>query len=314
VKKTAISSPIYLEPTMCDKQTPTDFENSNTNWRERALQSVNRRQFGAMGAAGAAATLAACAGMDTASAGEGGLTESDVTIETLDGMVDAFFVRPASGKHPAIICWPDIAGLRDAFKMMARRTAAEGYAVLVVNPYYRDRPAPQFADFAEFRSGGWDQVGPWRATLNAEAIMSDTQKLVAWLDAQDSVDNARGIGAEGYCMGGPFTVWSVSADSSRVKTAASFHGGGLVTDDVNSPHKLLSPSNAAFLFAIAQNDDAKEPEVKGELRKAADDAGRPAQITVYTGDHGWTVLDSPAYSKEPAEQAYADKMALYSKL
>ena len=252
--------------------------------------------------------------MDGAAASGGGLVESNVTIETPDGTMDAFFVHPASGKHPAVICWPDIAGLRDAKRMMARRTAAEGYAVLVVNPYYRDSKAPQFADFAEFRAGGWDKVGPWRAKLTAEPIMSDAMALIEWLDAQDSVDPARGIGTEGYCMGGPFTVWTAAAVPARVGAAASFHGGGLVGDSPTSPINLLDTSQASHLIAIARNDDAKAPDEKDKLRAEATATGTPAQIEVYAGDHGWTVLDSPAYAKEAAEKAYADKMALYAKL
>ncbi len=299
---------------MCDKQTTAEFETTNANWREKAMEGLSRRQFGAMGAMGAAATLAACAGVDSATASEGGLSESNVTIETPDGFIDAFFVHPASGKHPAVICWPDIASLRDAFKMMARRTAAEGYAVLVVNPYYRDTKAPQFADFAEFRTGGWDKVGPWRARLTAEPIMSDAKALVGWLDAQRSVDTARGIGTEGYCMGGPFTVWTAAAVPARIGAAASFHGGGLVGDSPTSPINLLGTSQARHLIAIAKNDDAKAPDEKDKLKAAAEASGTPAQIEVYAGDHGWTVLDSPAYAKEAAEKAYADKIALYSKL
>lgn len=296
---------------MCDKQAAAEFEKSTINWRARAAAGISRRQFGAMGAA---VTLAACTGMDAATASEEGLTESNVTIETPDGMVDAFFVHPASGKHPAVICWPDIAGLRDAKMMMARRTAAEGYAVLVVNPYYRDSKAPQFADFAEFRAGGWDKVGPWRARLTAEAITSDATALIAWLDAQGSVDTARGIGTEGYCMGGPFTVWTAAAVPSRVGAAASFHGGGLVGDKPTSPINLLAASKASHLIAIARNDDANAPDEKDQLKAAAGQAGTPAQIEVYAGDHGWTVLDSPAYAREAAEKAYADKMTLYSQL
>lgn len=299
---------------MCDRQTTDEFETTNTNWREKAMEGLSRRQFGAMGAMGAAATLAACAGVDRATASEGGLTESNVTIETPDGMMDAFFVHPASGKHPAVICWPDIASLREAFKMMARRTAAEGYAVLVVNPYYRDSKAPQFSDFAEFRTGGWDKVGPWRARLTADPIMSDAGALALWLDAQRSVDTARGIGTEGYCMGGPFTVWTAAAVPTRVGAAASFHGGGLVGDSPTSPINLLDTSQARHLIAIAQNDDAKAPDEKDKLKAAAEASGKPAQIEVYAGDHGWTVLDSPVYAKEAAEKAYADKINLYSKL
>lgn len=300
---------------MCDKLTPAEFESTTANWREAALAAFSRRQFGAMGAVGAAATLAACAGIDASTGGEGGLTESNVTIQTPDGMVDAFFVRPASGKHPAVIAWPDIAGLRDAFKIMARRTAAEGYAVLVVNPYYRDTNAPQFDDFAEFRTGGgWDKVGPWREKLKAEAIMRDAKALVGWLDTQPGVDTARGIGTEGYCMGGPFTVWTAAAVPSRVGAVASFHGGGLVGDSPTSPINLLDQTRASHLIAIAQNDDAKAPDEKTKLRAEAEATETPAVVEVYAGDHGWTVIDSPAYAREAAEKAYADKMALYSKL
>ncbi|WP_416172354.1 dienelactone hydrolase family protein [Allopontixanthobacter sp.] len=299
---------------MCDKLTTAGFEKTNAEWRETAMAGLSRRQFGAIGAAGAAATLAACAGVDRATASEGGLTESNVTIQTPDGMMDAFFVHPASGKHPAVICWPDIASLRDAFMMMARRTAAEGYGVLVVNPYYRDTKAPQFADFAEFRTGGWDKVGPWRGKLTAEAITRDAKSLIGWLDAQGSVDTARGIGTEGYCMGGPFTVWTAAAVPSRVGAAASFHGGGLVGDSPTSPINLFDETRASHLIAIAQNDDAKAPDEKTRLRAVAEATGTPAQVEVYAGDHGWTVIDSPAYAREAAEKAYADKMALYSKL
>ncbi len=277
---------------------------------------MSRRRFGALGAAGAATTLAACNGMDAATArgedGATGLTETDITITTADGTMDAVMIAPTTGKHPAVIMWPDIAGLREAKKMMARRTASEGYTVLIANPYYRDAPAPQFEDFADWASnGGWDKVTPWRAKLTAEAIMRDTKSLVAWLDAQDSVDTAKGIGAEGYCMGGPFTVWSSAAEPSRVKAAASFHGGGLTTDKPMSPHKVLGQATASYLIAVAQNDDAKDPQSKVTFAEAAEAAERSALVDVYTADHGWTVLDSPAYDKAEAERAYAAKMALY---
>lgn len=300
---------------MCDKQTIAESGNTNSGWREQAMTGLSRRQFGALGAIGtAAATLAACAGVDATAASKGGLTQSNVTIEAPDGIIDAFFVHPASGRHPAVICWPDIAGLREAFMMMARRTAADGYSVLVVNPYYRDSKAPQFADFADFREGGWDQVGPWRARLAAAPIMRDAAALTAWLDTQSSVDTARRIGTEGYCMGGPFTVWTAAAVPARIGAAASFHGGGLVGDGPTSPINLLGMSRASHLIAIGQNDDAKAPDEKNLLKAKAAASDTPAQIEVYAGDHGWTVLDSPVYAKQAAEKAYADKIALYAQL
>ncbi len=236
------------------------------------------------------------------------------SFKTADGTMDAAFVAPLHGKHPAVILWPDIASLRDAKVAMAQRLAREGYAVLVMNPYYRDVPKNQFADFAAFiEAGGFQKVRPWREKLTADAIGRDAKAAVTWLDAQSEVDTARGIGTQGYCMGGPFTIWSAAAVPGRIRAAASFHGGGLVRkDDPNSPHEMLDQVNASLLIAVAQDDDAKSPEAKTLFAEAARQAGVSAKVEVYSGDHGWTVPDSPAYDQEAAERAYADLLALYA--
>ncbi len=288
------------------------------------MKGLNRRQFGAGSMAlGGAVALSACTGMKsgggdaTAAGGEGGadgLTRTNVTIETPDGKADAFFVHPATGRHPAVLLWPDIAGLREAFYRMSARLAGEGYAVLAVNPYYRDVAGEQFADFSAFAgSNGFEKVGPWRDRLTADAIMRDAAAYLPWLDGQGAVDPAKGAGTQGYCMGGPFTVWSAAAVPDRIRAAASFHGGGLVRDGAKSPHRMLDRTQASYLFAIAQNDDAKEPEAKTTLREAARAAGVPAEIEVYPADHGWTVIDSPSYDRAAAEKAYDRLLALYGR-
>lgn len=283
---------------MCDETDLSDFRN----------RGLNRRQFGITGMA---AGLAACTSMED-SDGDGTLTESMVEIPTADGTMDAFFVHPAGDDEAAVIIWPDIAGLRETFKAMARRLAGEGYAVLVANPYYRDVKAPQFTDFADFMARkGFESTGPWREKFTPAGVMGDARALVTWLDAQVAVDTEDGIGTQGYCMGGPFTVATAAAVPSRVKAAASCHGGGLVTAKPDSPHLRLKDTQASFLFAIAQNDDAKQPEAKDILRKTADAAGRPAEIEVYPADHGWCVPDSPAYNREQAERAWSRVLALY---
>ena len=206
--------------------------------------SVNRRAFVGL----AAGALAACTSgsSDAANAigngaAGGGLAEGDVSFATPDGTMDAFFVRPASGKYPAILMWPDIAGVREANQVMARRLAAQGFAVLLANPYYRDVKAPQFADFAAFRSGdGFAKVGPWRGKLTPDAVMRDAKAAVDWLDAQPSVDTALGVGSNGYCMTGSFTVYGAAAVPGRIKAAASLHGGGLAdAGNPQSPDKLI---------------------------------------------------------------------------
>ena len=273
---------------------------------------LSRRGFGTISAAAGFGALAGCT--TTQASAPGSLVENAVTFPAPAGTMDAFFVHPGQGAHPAVIVWPDIAGLRDVFRMMGRRLAEQGYSVLVVNPYYRDLPAPQFADFEAFRNeGGFEKVGPWRAKMGAQGVTETARAVVEWLDRQEAVDTTRGIGNQGYCMGGPYTIWTAAAVPTRVKAAASFHGGGLVSEEPMAPVRLFDElaDDARVLIAIARDDDAKAPQAKEQLRKAADQAGLAAEIEVYEGDHGWTVADSPAYAEEPAERAWARLLALY---
>jgi carboxymethylenebutenolidase len=281
---------------------------------EWARATISRRQFGAL--TGAAA-LAACASGEAESVAQNplpGLKERGVNFPTADGTLDGFFVQPESGTHPAVILWPDIASIREAKRNIARKLAQAGYAVLVVNPYYRDVTGEQFADFATFiADGGFQKVGPWRKKLDAAAIMRDATAIVDWLDRQEGVDQAHGIGTQGYCMGGPFTIWSAAAVPSRIKAAASFHGGGLVRpDNPMSPHKLLDKVDASLLIAVAQDDDAEAPADKTTFAEAAEAAKVGAVVTVYPGDHGWMVADSPAYDATAAARGEADLKALYA--
>ena len=288
---------------MCD-------ESELAQW---AKQTVSRRQFGALSGA---AALAACAPAETEptaqASARNGLKERGVNFATADGRLDGFLVQPVKGSHAAVILWPDIAGIREAKRNIARNLASAGYVVLVANPYYRDVTGEQFADFAGFiAGGGFGKVGPWRAKLTAEAVMRDAKSITDWLDRQEGVSQARGIGTQGYCMGGPLAMWSAAA-SPRIKAAASFHGGGLVRPgDPMSPHALFPRMEANLLVAIARDDDAKAPNDKTALREAATAAQRPAKIDVYAGDHGWMVPDSPAYNTAAAGQGEADLQALY---
>ena len=293
---------------MCDDLTLAEMQAA-----EHA--ALSRRQFGVLGAA--AATLAACrgSGANGAQGASAALSEAMVTVATPDGAADAFFVHPAKGKHPAIVLWPDIAGLRDAYKTMARRLAGAGYAVLVVNQYYRSAKAPMLDTFAQWRTpAGQAKLKPMIAAITPAGTTRDAGALVAWLDTQAAVDTARGIGTSGYCMGGPNTVRTAVAAPARVKAAASFHGAALVSDQPDSPHKLLGQTQASFLFAIAQNDDARVPGDKDALRAAIAAAGRAAEIAVYPADHGWCTIDSPVYDEAQAEKAWVRMLELFGKL
>lgn len=235
-----------------------------------------------------------------------------VTIETPDGLAEAYFVAPGSGRHPAVLIWPDVAGLRGAFEQMATRLANAGYAVLAVNPYYRSSKLPVLETFSEWRTDeGRAKIAPMVEALSGEAVTRDATAFLAWLDAQPQVDTARKIGTTGYCMGGSFTVRTAAASPQRVGALGSFHGGGLVTEAPDSPHALFSEMQAAALICIAQSDDARDPDAKSKLRAAADEAGRTAEIEVYPAPHGWCVTDSPVYDEEQAERAWSRMLATF---
>lgn len=290
---------------MCDDLTAIEEEAA------LAAKGLSRRDFAALGGAG----LLAGAFAAPADAKDVMVVQDTVSIPAPDGTADALFIRPARGKHPAVILWPDIAGVREAYRQMGMRLAANGYAVLVVNQYYRSAKAPIMNSIAEWRTpAGQEKLKPMIGALSADGIVRDAKAFVAWLDKRREVNKRRGIGTSGYCMGGPFAVRTAWAVPNRVKAAASFHGGGLVTDKADSPHKLLAASRASYLIAIARNDDAKAPSDKDTFREAAKAAGRQAEIEVYNADHGWCTLDAPVYDKAEAERAWARMLVLFGKL
>ncbi|MGE4430401.1 MAG: dienelactone hydrolase family protein [Sphingobium sp.] len=299
---------------MCDDHS----EAENAQWLAArqdlaARQGLDRRQFSMAGASAAALALfPGCA--SGADKGSGQDTASRrVTIATPDGTADAFFVHPAKGKHPAIILWPDIAGPRQAYQTMGTRLAAAGYAVLVVNQYYRSAPAPVLRDFAEWRTeAGQARLKPMIAAITPAGTVSDAGAFIDWLDTQAEVDTARKIGSCGYCMGGPFTIRTALARPDRVGAIASFHGANLVNDTPDSPHSQFAKIKAAMLLAIAENDDSRDPGAKDALKAAAQAADLPAEIEVYPAQHGWCTLDSPVYDEVQAEKAWGRMLATYA--
>lgn len=288
---------------MCDDLTEQDLKQA---------MALDRRTFAAIGAG--AATLALAPGCVAAAPGGLETKARDVVITTPDGKADGYFVTPAKGRHPAVLMWPDIGGLRDAYKTMATRLAAAGYAVLAINQYYRNSPAPVLPSFAAWRTPeGQAKLKPMIEALTTARVEADGGLFVDWLDKQPEVDGRRKVGTCGYCMGGPFTVRTAHARPARVGAAASFHGANLVNDQADSPHKLLAATKAAYLFAIASNDDARAPTDKTALRDDAMAAGRPAEVEVYPAQHGWCTIDAPVFDLAQADRAWGRMLALYGK-
>lgn len=286
---------------MCEQD---DFE----EFAQRG-KGLTRRRFGLMALGAGLATALPRPALAAETKGQ------DVAIKTSAGTADGYFVHPAKGKHPGVLIWPDIFGLRPAFKEMSTRLAESGYAVLVVNPFYRTKPAPTAPEHADFNDPATrDALRALRATLNADTTQTDAKAFAAFLDQQSAVDTKRKIGTAGYCMGGPLVMGTAASLPERVGAGATFHGGGLATDKPDSPHLLIPGMKAHFLIAIAENDDSKEPTTKDTLRDVFAKAKLPAEIEVYAGTkHGWCVTDSPVYDHDQAEKAWGRMLALFSR-
>lgn len=288
---------------MCDELTAKDAE----EYLQR--NKLSRREFSKRGAGVALAMLLP----PVANAQD--VVEQDVMVETPDGMADCYFVHPASGQHAAVIVWPDIVSIRPAFRAMGKRLAESGYSVLVVNPYYRTVKGAVVPEGKTFRDPGIrDLLMPHARSLSPETCVTDGRAFVAYLDRQSSVDTSRKIGTTGYCMTGSYTMRLAAAIPDRIGAGGSFHGGGLATDDENSPHLLAPKMKAGFLIAIAENDDERNPEEKVRLREAFDDAGVRAEIEVYEGtQHGWCPPDSSVYDEVQADRAWSRMLALFER-
>jgi carboxymethylenebutenolidase len=278
---------------------------------------IGRRDFVALSVAGIAASAswaAAAAALE--------VVETNVDIKTPDGTCDAAFIYPKTGSYPGVLIWTDAFGLRPAFRDMAKRLAAEGYSVLVPNPFYRVAKAPVFGDVSKFdfqNPTDRAKLGPLMGSVNAAgAAEKDAAAYIAFLDAQKQVDARRKVGTQGYCMGGPLIVRTAAAQPNRVGAAASFHGGGLVTPNPDSPHLLAPKIKGRMYFGIAANDDMQQPDAKDKLKESFAAAKVMAEIEVYSqSQHGWCVPDMPVqngkpiYNKPDAERAWEKLLALY---
>ena len=292
-----------------DKHDPENAQTLNVSRRDFIARSVATGLVAATGQS-FAATLA--------------VVETEVTVRTPDGTCDAAFIHPASGAYPGVIIWADALGLRPTMRDMAKRLAADGYSVLVPNPFYRVSKAPQFTTAANLDFKNPDlmtKIGPLMSSVQAAgAAEKDAIAYVAFLDAQPQVDRTKKIGTQGYCMGGALVVRTAASVPERIGAGASFHGGGLVTDKPDSPHLLAPKIKARMYFGVAASDDRRQPAAKGKLEESFAKAGVPAEVEVYPATHGWCVPDmpiedgAPIYDKAQAERAWSKLVVLYKSL
>ena len=270
--------------------------------------AVTRRAFMASSAATAVVLSSASA------AAQANTVEKDVNVPMASGESDsALFYPEGKGPWPAVLVWTDILGLRPVFREMGRRLAAEGYVVLVPNPFYRNAKAPVVSGSFDFsKPEDRAKVMPLAAALTADANISDAKSYTSFLDAQPQTDKHKKMG--GYCMGGPLTFRTAATRPDRIGAAATFHGGGLVTDKPDSPYLMIPQMKAEVLCCVADNDDKRDPAAKDKLKEAFAAAHLKATVEVFEGcDHGWTVRGSQVYNEPGAERAWSELIALYKR-
>ncbi len=292
---------------------------------DQSPQPNNDAQSGGIARRGfVALSVAASLAVTVGSAAPAGLevVETDVEIKTPDGICDAAFLHPKNGAHPGVLIWPDAFGLRPSMREMGKRIAAEGYSVLVPNPFYRVSKAPftTATNFSFSNPADRAKLTPLMTSVTAAGhAETDCVAYVGFLDAQKAVDKARKVGTQGYCMGGPLVMRTAATLPDRIGAGASFHGGGLVTPNPNSPHLLAPKIKARMYIGIAASDDSSQPDAKDKLKESFAAAKVPAEVEVYAGTlHGWCVPDmplqsngTPTYSQPDAERAWAKLVALY---
>jgi len=268
---------------------------------------LSRRSFGLM-------TLGAASLASGGALAQSNVVEQDVTVKTADGSCDAVLFHPAGqGSWPAVLIWPDIMGLRPAFRDMGRRLSEQGYVVLVPNPFYRSAKAPVIGDNFDFSNPEQrTRLTGYRSAMTDDGVASDAKAYLAFLDAQPQTAKGKKAGVQGYCMGGSLSFRTAAAVPDRIAAVGSFHGGnGLVTKEANSPHLLIAKTNATYLVCQAQNDDAQQPQMKDELKAAFAAAKRPATVDVYAANHGWCVKGSAVYNEAEAERAWTNLSTVY---
>ncbi len=273
--------------------------------------TMTRRSFGV--SAAAAVALAAAPSFARA---DTKVVERDVDIKTADGTADAALFYPeGKGPWPAVLLWTDILGLRPVFRDMGRDLASQGYVVLIPNPFYRVQRAPVVSGSFDFnKPEDRNKVMPMAGTITQANSMADSVTYIAYLDTLPQTNKKKKAGVQGYCMGGPLTFRTAAAVPNRIGAAATFHGGGLVTDKPDSPHLLIPKMKCEAYCAVAANDDQREPESKNVLKNTFADNHLKARVEVYEGaQHGWSVKGSAVYNQASAERGWTNLTDLYKR-
>ncbi|MGO9182767.1 MAG: dienelactone hydrolase family protein [Mycobacterium sp.] len=234
------------------------------------------------------------------------------SVTTPDGTCPVrLFTPDGSGPWPGVVMYCDAGGVRGTFDQMAARLAGFGYAVLLPDVYYRSGDwapfdmATVFADEGE-RNRLFSMIG----SITQDKMASDAGAFFDYLAARPEVSGDR-FGVCGYCMGGRTSLVVAGQIPDRVAAAASFHGGGLVTDTADSPHLLADRMSATVYVGGAENDPSFTADHAEQLGKALTAAGVSHVIEWYSAGHGFAVPDNAPYDEAAAERHWTAMTDLF---
>jgi carboxymethylenebutenolidase len=231
-----------------------------------------------------------------------------VEIPTPDGVADGYLARPDDQPHPGVLLIMDAYGLRPTIEEMADRIAADGYAVLVPNVFYRAGrspvvPMPNLSD-SEQRASFFQSIRPLIEQLTPQHLATDG---AAYLDFLAEVPSPGPVAITGYCMGARVGWWIAAAHPDRVLALAGFHAGGMATDGPDSPHLAAAKLKAEMYFGFADQDPSMTAEQIATLEQALEDAGARYRAEVYEGArHGYTMADGPAFDEAARERHFRE--------
>ena len=233
-----------------------------------------------------------------------------IEIQTPDGPAEAYLTGTQG--RPGVLFYIDAIGLRPRTEEMADRIASWGYVVLAPNVFHRDGRAAELAPTEDLREPGARErffEGAMRRVRGLTPDLSNPDARL-WVDAL--LEHASGpVGVTGYCMGARLAVRTAGLLPEHVAAVGGFHGGGLATEDLQSPHRTLGDARAEFVFGHADNDRSMGPEAIAELGRALDAAGLTARNEVYAGAaHGYTMSDTSAYHEAATERHFTELEAL----
>ncbi|GGF56138.1 hydrolase [Marmoricola endophyticus] len=239
-------------------------------------------------------------------------------IPAADGTAEAYVARPVSGSGPGVLLCIDAIGLRPQIASMADRIASWGYVVLAPNVFYRSGTAAETSPDVDLTQPGareafFETVGPRMAEVTPDRAVADLGDYVTTLRGLDGVSDGP-LGVTGYCMGARLATWAATHHPDEIAAVGGFHGGGLVTDDPQSPHAKLADARAEFVYGHADHDDSMPPEAVAALGEALSSAGLTAKNEVYAdAPHGYTMADTSMYQEAGAERMFTELEALFAR-